>query len=298
MPVSPIETVGNSQNSGISRGCGYDESPLPTPCWTSWRKCSSCCSVEPALEEGAGVDARRAVALDVDLVAAAGVVLAAEEVVEADLVEAGRRLVRRDVAADLEAGPVRVGDHHRGVPADEGADPALDLLVAGEPRLALRRDGVDVVGAAQRGHADVQLAGLLEQPQHHVARPVAAALVDQLVERLEPVGGLVRVDVRELGGQPLVDHRRGRAAGGGSGGGLVGNRVGGCFLGHPLIVSRLAEPDDASISLPTSTTWLPCSTSQVGTDVCAAGSRSLARAAQLRWTSAHWTPAAAGVRHR
>ena len=58
---------------------------------------------QPALEEGAGVDARGAVALDVDLVAAAGVVLAAEEVVEADLVEAGRRLVRRDVAADLEA---------------------------------------------------------------------------------------------------------------------------------------------------------------------------------------------------
>ena len=42
-------------------------------------------------------------ALDVDLVAAAGVVLAAEEVVEADLVEPGRGLVGRDVAADLEA---------------------------------------------------------------------------------------------------------------------------------------------------------------------------------------------------
>src|ERR1035438_6511354 len=26
---SPIETVGNSQNSGISQGCGYDESPPP-----------------------------------------------------------------------------------------------------------------------------------------------------------------------------------------------------------------------------------------------------------------------------
>ena len=43
---------------------------------------------EPALEERAGVDAGGAVALDEDLVAAAGVVLAAEEVVEADLVEA------------------------------------------------------------------------------------------------------------------------------------------------------------------------------------------------------------------
>ena len=108
---------------------------------------------EPALEEGAGVDAGRAVALDVDLVAAARVVLAAEEVVEADLVEAGGGLVGRDVTADLEALAVGAGHHDRGVPADEGADPALDLLVAGEPRLALGRDGVDVVGAAQRRDA-------------------------------------------------------------------------------------------------------------------------------------------------
>ena len=167
---------------------------------------------QPALEEGAGVDAGGGVALDVDLVAAAGVVLAAEEVVEADLVEAGRGLVRRDVAADLEALAVRGGDHHRGVPADEGADPALDLLVAGEPRLALGRDRVDVVGAAQRGHADLHLAGPLEQAEHHVAGALAAALVDQRVEGVEPVVGLVRVDVGQLGGQPLVDDGRGRAA--------------------------------------------------------------------------------------
>ena len=170
---------------------------------------------EPALEEGAGVDAGGGVALDVDLVAAAGVVLAAEEVVEADLVEAGRGLVGRDVAADLEARAVGVGDHHRGVPADEGADAALDVLVAGEPRLALGRDGVDVVGAAQRRHADLLLAGPLEQPQHHVARAVAAAVVDQRVERVEPVLGLVGVDVGQLGRQALVDDggARGRRAG-------------------------------------------------------------------------------------
>ena len=42
---------------------------------------------EPALEEGARVDARRGVALEEDLVAHAVGVLAAEEVVEADFVE-------------------------------------------------------------------------------------------------------------------------------------------------------------------------------------------------------------------
>jgi len=44
---------------------------------------------EPALEVGPGVHARGGVPLEVDLVAAAGVVLAAEEVVEPHLVEAG-----------------------------------------------------------------------------------------------------------------------------------------------------------------------------------------------------------------
>ena len=45
---------------------------------------------QPALEEGAGVDAGRRVALEEDLVAARLGVLAPEEVVEADLVQAGR----------------------------------------------------------------------------------------------------------------------------------------------------------------------------------------------------------------
>ena len=39
---SPIDTVGNCQNSGISHGCGYDDSPWPP---VSCRKLSSCCSV-------------------------------------------------------------------------------------------------------------------------------------------------------------------------------------------------------------------------------------------------------------
>ena len=58
---------------------------------------------------------------------------------------------------------VGLDHHHRRVPADEGADAALDVLVAGEERLLLGRDGVDV----RRGHrgrrADLQLAGPLEQ---------------------------------------------------------------------------------------------------------------------------------------
>ena len=111
------------------------------------------------------------------------------------------------------------------------ADPALDLLVAGEPRLALGRDGVDVVGAAQRGHADLLLAGALEQPQHHVAGALAAALVDQLVEGVEPLLGLVGVDVGELGGQSLVDDRGHAVVR------WLARRCRRRSLGHPLIVA-------------------------------------------------------------
>ncbi|WP_344932998.1 hypothetical protein [Actinoplanes nipponensis] len=86
---------------------------------------------QPALEVRAGVHARGSVALEEDVVAAARVVLAAEEVVHADLVEAGRRRVRRDVATDADVRPLRAVHQHRGVPADVGPDPALDELVTG-----------------------------------------------------------------------------------------------------------------------------------------------------------------------
>jgi hypothetical protein len=90
------------------------------------------------LEEGAGVDARRGVALVEDLVAHAGRVLAAEEVVEAHLVEAGRALVGGQVAADAGRGVVGTQDHGHRVPAHHAPDAQLHRLVAREGRLLLR----------------------------------------------------------------------------------------------------------------------------------------------------------------
>ena len=75
---------------------------------------------QPALEEGAGVHAGGGVALVEDLVAAAGVVLAAEEVVVADLVEGGGRSVGGDVAADADAGALGAVNDDGGVPAHPG----------------------------------------------------------------------------------------------------------------------------------------------------------------------------------
>ena len=169
---------------------------------------------EPALEEGAGVDAGRGVALEEDLVAGLAVVLAAEEVVEADLVQAGRRGVGGDVAADAEARAVGAADHDRRVPPDVGADAALDVLIAGEPGLALGRDGVDEVGAAQAGHADLLLTGPLQQPEHDVPGPGPAVGPDDVIEGLHPFPGLVRIDVRQLGGQSVADDGEALASGG------------------------------------------------------------------------------------
>ncbi len=197
---------------------------------------------EPLHQVGTGVDAGGGVTLDVELVAAARVVLATEEVVVADLVEARGRGVRRDVAADLESLAVGRRHHHRGVPADQPPDPPLHLLVTGEPRLALGRDGVDEVGAAQGGHADLLLAGTLEQAQHDVAGALTTVRIGQVVEGVEPLLGLLGVDVRELGGQALVDDRTGLP-------GLAADRRrglrsgrggGGRSLTHPFIVSRVA----------------------------------------------------------
>src|SRR5690606_3863895 len=98
---------------------------------------------------GARVDARRAVALGRDVVARVVAVGAAEEVVEADVVERGRAGEAGDVAAQV-AG-LAVGPHHHRhrVPADDRADAPFQGLVAGDLRLQVRRDGVDVFGGGR-----------------------------------------------------------------------------------------------------------------------------------------------------
>ena len=55
---------------------------------------------QPAFEECPGVDARRGMALEVDLVAAEVAALAAEEVIEGHFVQSGGRSVGGDMAAD------------------------------------------------------------------------------------------------------------------------------------------------------------------------------------------------------
>ena len=153
---------------------------------------------EPSLEERTRVDARRRVALVEDLVARLAFVLAPEEVVEADFVQAGGRRVRREVPADAGEAAVRAEHHRRRVPADQPADSPLDRLVAREERLLLGADRVDVAGLGERWQADLELAGAFQQLVDKEPGSGLPGLVDDLVERFEPFLGFVRVDVRQL----------------------------------------------------------------------------------------------------
>ncbi len=162
---------------------------------------------EPVEHVRARVDAGGGVALEEDLVAAVALVLAAEEVVEADVVQRGGGGEGGDVAADADARALRARDHDGRVPAGRVQDLALDLLVAREERLALGGDRVDVVRAAHLGHGHAPLAGALDQTQHEIAGPLPAALVDGGVQGVEPLPGLFGIEVRNLTRKAANDDR-------------------------------------------------------------------------------------------
>ncbi len=161
---------------------------------------------EPALDEGAGVDAGRGVSLEVDEVPEPPVGLAPEEMVEADFVEGGRARVGRKMASDAFTPIVGAAHHGGGVPADVGADAALDVLVAGEPRLLVARDRVHVGGGDGGGEVHLEGPGALEQLHEEEAGPGASLGVDDGVERVDPLRGLLGVDVGELMRHTVEQH--------------------------------------------------------------------------------------------
>src|SRR5271169_3988177 len=98
---------------------------------------------ETALEESAGVDSGRAMALEVDQVAAMCFVAGMPEMHESGVVECRRRLEARDVAAKLGGLLVRLDDDGGGVPANIASNALLQLSAAGMGRLRFGRNGVD-----------------------------------------------------------------------------------------------------------------------------------------------------------
>ncbi len=153
---------------------------------------------QAAFEERPRVDARSRMALVEDLVAGRVTILAPEEVVEPDLVQAGRARVRRQVAAD--ARELRVGpeDHRHRIPADDPPDAQLHRLVTREVGLLLGADRVDVAGLGQRRQPDLELSGSLEELVDEEPGASLALLLHDLVEGLHPFVRLGRIDVGQL----------------------------------------------------------------------------------------------------
>ena len=93
-----------------------------------------------------------------------------------------------------------IGAQHHGqrVPADHAPDAKLHRLVAGEFRLLLRADGVDVARLDQRRQPDLQLPRSLEQLVDDESRPVRSGALDDRIERIKPLLGLGGIDVGQL----------------------------------------------------------------------------------------------------
>ena len=137
---------------------------------------------DAAFHEGAGVDAGRRVALDVEQVAAVVFALGVPEVVEAGAEHRRQRREARDVAAEVAAvgrvQAVRLDDHRHRVPAHVGAQPLLDLDVAGRALFLVGRDRVDVGGVGRERHVDAGLARVVDQLFEQEVRALAALGAD------------------------------------------------------------------------------------------------------------------------
>ena len=129
------------------------------------------------------------------------------EVVEADLVQRGQRLERGDVAAELRGGLVGADDHRDRVPAHDRAQPALEGGVAGERRLAVGGDRVDIVGVEGGDRARAGVLGALDDARQQFARALGTVVGDDRVDCLQPFGGLDCVEI--AGAVPIRAVRRG-----------------------------------------------------------------------------------------
>ena len=120
---------------------------------------------EAAFNVGAGVEAGRGVALNVDQIAffAGRFVFGAPEVVEAHVVQGGGRLEGGDVAAQFQIFLARAQHHRRRVPADDGADAVFELVVAGRFLLFAGGNGVQIGGRRIKRQVHPAPAGVFHQ---------------------------------------------------------------------------------------------------------------------------------------
>ena len=149
--------------------------------------------IQPTLEKAPGVHPGRRVALEEDVVTAAGVVGTTEEVVEADLVERGCSGIGRDVPSDPDLRTLGPLHEHGSVPTHQSPEAPLQVLVAREGRLVLDPDRVEVVRRDRGVRRHACHGRALRERTQHLRGAAPSADSHHLVEGLCPLGQLLGV---------------------------------------------------------------------------------------------------------
>ena len=148
------------------------------------------------LEKRTRVDARRRVALDVQEISSEVAARCSKEVIEADVVEGRGRREARDVSAQGRIDPVRLHDHCHGVPANDRANAVLDGVIAGAPAFLGLGDGVHVGGVRAVREIGSLATRPSDQPAHQVVGALDSLLLEDRVESVEPLPGLLGIAIR------------------------------------------------------------------------------------------------------
>src|SRR5438874_10783254 len=121
-----------------------------------------------------------------------------KEVIESDLEQSGDRCIRCDVAANTVIEFVLAGYHRHRVPARQSFDPALESAVAWKRNFFVRWNRVDVRSVVLDGQFNSDASGTLRQLFQQIGGAVRPYLVNHLIERLQPLRRLLRIQVYSL----------------------------------------------------------------------------------------------------
>ena len=137
-----------------------------------------------------------------------GLVVAAEEMVEADFVERRGRGKRRDVPANALLRLVRAHDHRRSVPADQALDAALEVGAARHEHLLVGGDRVDVGGVGGEGQLDA-VFGRVERQLAQQARDFdRTAALEDIIKGIEPFARFDGIELRRHLWEQCVSRNR------------------------------------------------------------------------------------------
>ena len=109
------------------------------------------------------------------------------------------------MSANPNPGSLSAGHHGGRIPADPHAVALLHCLIAGEVRLLLYRNGVDVGSCCLKWDRHVTTTGLIQHVQQQVTSSWRAFLCNKALERIDPFLRLIGVVVGYLAEHSVYD---------------------------------------------------------------------------------------------